>query len=658
MILPTELHWFDSLRVRLTLSFILFSIIPISVVGYYSYGYLVEALKSSKMSVVNRVADMRHEQLKQVINREIQRSQAFLGSMHTRCGSNSDCFEEALSTFLASEEAVGMTLRMRDAKNLAVVGAPFPIEDAMKFLPGQIAQFSGRASGKERVYRILTEDFRTGLQLEAVYSLKMVQTIFVSHRDLGKSGETFLADNDGFFITRARYASTQGNSYPIHATPMRRCLLDRETSETLDLDYRDVPIIHGFHYVPEIGGGCIMAHIDQMEAFSYLKKIQLGFLAAILSLFALSIVLSMVIAARMTRPLDRLKKVTAEIASGNMGIRAEPKGYSEVTHLAISFNAMADHLAAIYDGLEQKVEERTQSLRLMANVFTNSGEGIIITDAENKVLAVNNAFTQLTGYTEKEVLGRNPKFLSSGKTPAETYREMWKALVKMGEWKGEIWDRHKSGKICLYELSVVTVRNKEERIVNYIGAFTDVTDLRASEAKVRHLAHHDALTGLPNRLLLNDRLQQALVAARREKTHLALIYIDLDEFKPVNDTFGHHAGDLLLKEAARRMQECLRESDTISRVGGDEFIVLLPAVETAQGTAAVAEKIRASLIQPFDIAGHTIRISSSIGIAIHPDNGSDEETLLKHADIAMYHAKKSGRNNVQLYNPGMQKNVC
>jgi diguanylate cyclase (GGDEF)-like protein len=198
------------------------------------------------------------------------------------------------------------------------------------------------------------------------------------------------------------------------------------------------------------------------------------------------------------------------------------------------------------------------------------------------------------------------------------------------------------------------LRREDGSIYALCGILTDITERKDFENDIQHIAQHDALTHLPNRALFNDRLQQAIATALRNKSRLALMFIDLDKFKPVNDTYGHGVGDLLLKEVALRIQDCLRESDTAARIGGDEFVVLLPAIETEQDAGTVGEKVLDALNRPFVLAGHTLEISGSIGVAVYPEHGKDEKLLVKSADIAMYHAKKNGRNNVSMYRPGLQ----
>jgi diguanylate cyclase (GGDEF)-like protein len=200
----------------------------------------------------------------------------------------------------------------------------------------------------------------------------------------------------------------------------------------------------------------------------------------------------------------------------------------------------------------------------------------------------------------------------------------------------------------------IPLRYEDGTIYALCGISTDITERKDIEEHMQHMAQYDALTHLPNRALFNDRLHQAIAAAQRNKARLALMFIDLDKFKPVNDTYGHGVGDLLLKEVALRIQDCLRESDTAARIGGDEFVILLPAIETQQDASKVGEKILHALNQPFALAGHTLNISGSIGVAVYPEHGKDEKLLVKSADIAMYHAKKNGRNNVKMYERGLQ----
>ena len=289
--------------------------------------------------------------------------------------------------------------------------------------------------------------------------------------------------------------------------------------------------------------------------------------------------------------------------------------------------------------------QREEALRLAATVFNTVDEAVVVTDKDNHIVSVNPAFTTITGYLPEDVMGRNPKMLASGIHPPEFYQGMWQTLGDTGNWRGEIRNRSKSGRLFLEWLSIKQVRDEKGQPTHYVAVFSDISERKAAEERMQHLAHYDVLTGLPNRILFADRLQQTIAKARRDKSHVALMFIDLDHFKPVNDMYGHHVGDLLLKEVAVRLRECLRrESDTVVRMGGDEFVVILPEIDALQDAVTVAEKILFALNQTFPIAGHTLQISASIGIACYPEHGTDEKYLLKQADAAMYRAKENGRN--------------
>jgi diguanylate cyclase (GGDEF)-like protein/PAS domain S-box-containing protein len=307
--------------------------------------------------------------------------------------------------------------------------------------------------------------------------------------------------------------------------------------------------------------------------------------------------------------------------------------------------------------LSHELSERKQAeagIRLAATVFDTVDTAAMVTDKDTRIIKVNPAFSVITGYSPEEALGQTPGLLSSGAHPVEFYKEMWDSLKATGSWQGEISNRRKNGEFYTEWLSINEVCDNEGRLTHYVALFSDISERKAAEAHMHNLAHYDVLTGLPNRALLSDRLQQSIAAAKRERSRMALMFIDLDRFKPINDTLGHHIGDLMLKEVAKRMLECLRESDSAARIGGDEFVVLLPLIETESDAVAVAEKIRNTLEQSFELAGRSLNISSSIGVAVYPGHGGDEKSLLKNADTAMYYAKEAGRNNVMLYDIGMQ----
>jgi diguanylate cyclase (GGDEF)-like protein/PAS domain S-box-containing protein len=294
--------------------------------------------------------------------------------------------------------------------------------------------------------------------------------------------------------------------------------------------------------------------------------------------------------------------------------------------------------------------QREEELQLASTVLHTMDEAVTVTNADNEIVSVNPAFTVITGYFPEDVMGRNPRLLASGTHTPDFYQEMWYQLSTAGSWHGEIRNRRKSGQLYVEWLSIKKVCDQKAALTHYVAVFSDISERKASEERMHHLAHFDVLTGLANRALFADRLHQCVARAQRDKSRMALMFIDLDKFKPVNDELGHQVGDLLLQNVARRLSSCVRrESDTVGRIGGDEFVVLLSEIEAVTDAMGIAEKIRLALDQPFEIGLHQINISSSIGVAIFPEHGADENALLKRADAAMYAAKERGRNRVQLF---------
>jgi diguanylate cyclase (GGDEF)-like protein/PAS domain S-box-containing protein len=307
----------------------------------------------------------------------------------------------------------------------------------------------------------------------------------------------------------------------------------------------------------------------------------------------------------------------------------------------------------LYGGLRDITERRLNEdrLRLAAQVFASTGEGITITGPDGTILAVNPAFTEITGYSETDVLGKNPRILQSGHHDRSYYQGMWTMLMETGHWRGEIWNRHKNGEVYPELLTISAARDEQGAITNYIGVFSDISSLKESQEALDFLAHHDPLTHLPNRVLFRDRLEHALRRAAREHGHLALLFVDLDRFKNINDTLGHPVGDELLRAAARRMSEQLRGGDTLARIGGDEFMLLLEEDVTPRNVAAVANKLLEIFSDPMQVDKHALVVTASIGISLYPQDGEDGDTLIKHADLAMYRAKEEGRNTCQFYEP-------
>jgi diguanylate cyclase (GGDEF)-like protein/PAS domain S-box-containing protein len=291
-----------------------------------------------------------------------------------------------------------------------------------------------------------------------------------------------------------------------------------------------------------------------------------------------------------------------------------------------------------------------QRLRQAAAVFESTREGVMITDAERRITMVNRAFTDITGYEESETIGNTPSMLRSGRHNAAFYHTMWATILATGHWQGEIWNRRKTGEVYPELLSISAVKNEDGNITHYVAVFADISKLKASEMELEFLAHHDPLTQLPNRMLLISRLEHGLEKALRDSKLLAVLMLDLDRFKDVNDSFGHLAGDELLQQVAERLSLRLRGTDTVCRLGGDEFTVLLEEINHPEAAARIATEIISALSEPWQLSnGIDVRIGVSVGISLYPDHGTTPEALMQHADTALYQAKNEGRNRFKYF---------
>ena len=314
----------------------------------------------------------------------------------------------------------------------------------------------------------------------------------------------------------------------------------------------------------------------------------------------------------------------------------------------------ANTLGIVLMNLDESLrrEKAESALRLAAKVVSHTQEGVMVLDYDGKIISLNPAFTAITGYSEEEIVGLPFHILRAERHSSESFDALLGELKAKGSWQGELWHRRKNGEAYPQWTVINAMQDNDGTVTEYVCLFTDITERKRQESRLEYLAHHDPLTQLPNRTLLNDRLQQALSSARRNWKKLALLFLDLDLFKIVNDTLGHTAGDLLLKKVAAKLQRCVRDCDTVARLGGDEFTVVLADVNDTRDVAMIAQKILDSLVEPFNLDGHEFHISASIGISLFPSDAQDIDALLKHADTAMYQAKTQG-NNYQFYMDSM-----
>jgi len=324
----------------------------------------------------------------------------------------------------------------------------------------------------------------------------------------------------------------------------------------------------------------------------------------------------------------------------------QPVQREEYVALLDQVHTLRKHIYGLVAGFSQELGFIS---KLADKIFEYSSEGVLITDAQGVILNVNKAFSQVTGYQREEVAGKTPAILNSRRQGKAFYDGMWHALASVGHWEGEIWNRRKDGEIYLEWLSISAVKNHQGETTNFVAIFSDITVARENEQRLEHLAFYDPLTNLPNRVLFQDRLQQVISRAVRNQEMAAIMFLDLDRFKSINDTLGHKAGDELLIEVGERLANCVRSSDTVARLGGDEFTVIVPDVTDVHHISSVAQKIIEAVAIPFTLEGQEVFVTTSIGISVYPMGGKTVEALTKSADIAMYHAKSQGRNNFQFF---------
>jgi diguanylate cyclase (GGDEF)-like protein/PAS domain S-box-containing protein len=420
--------------------------------------------------------------------------------------------------------------------------------------------------------------------------------------------------------------------------------------------------------------GAVIIEFSKKQLNRQKKEMLLINIAVMSGVIILSILAALWLARRITRPIHAIGALIDKIGLGDLSVRIPPQPtVHELNTLARHINRMAQQLADERDSLEQKIQNATENLRKKNELVEKSNQEVhrlngelsyalnemeslieanpdlfYVLNAEGQLIKWNSNLEKFTGLSKHQLLYRNAsEFLCTD--DRHILDGLLLTIMKSGSATIEARSIRHDGKLVHYLCNGVALKNNEGKIIGFTGTGRDISERIEAAERMRHMAHYDLLTDLPNRAMLSDRLQQALAKANRDKIKMALLFIDLDGFKAINDTYGHDVGDLLLKAATQEMLGCIRESDTLARIGGDEFVVLLPALEKSEDALCVAEKIRLALCQPLIIAEHTIGISSSIGIAIYPEHGNNETDLLKHADDAMYIAKSSGRNLVRLH---------
>jgi diguanylate cyclase (GGDEF)-like protein/PAS domain S-box-containing protein len=426
----------------------------------------------------------------------------------------------------------------------------------------------------------------------------------------------------------------------LQAAPSPQILLDQP--HLLDIA---VPVMAGNRPV-----GWVRVELTRASANANLRRLQeAGVVFAAIAL-AVIVLIANLLAQRLTRRLTHLMTVAEESETGHGYLRATLQGDDEIGILARRINRMLDAL-----------DEQKANLRIAAITF-ESQQGVIVTDPETLILRANQSFIAMTGYGEEELVGETPRILQSGRQSKAFYAAMWDEIERTGAWQGEIWNRRKDGAIAPEWLTLTAVKGASGKVTHYVGTYIDITARKAAEEEIRLLAFYDPLTGLPNRRLQRDRLQQAVVASGRSGQYGAVLFIDLDNFKMLNDTLGHDLGDVLLQQVAGRLTKCVRQGDSVARLGGDEFVVMLEdlsgqAADAAAYARQLGEKILATLNHPYDLSGQAWHSTPSIGITLFGVQAVAVDELMKQADLAMYQAKLAGRNTVRFFDQDMQRVV-
>lgn len=415
-----------------------------------------------------------------------------------------------------------------------------------------------------------------------------------------------------------------------------------------------------FNYIPGLDW-IVASTVYEAEILAPLTK--LGWVVGLIILCALVMVapLGLALGNLIARPLSRLAEQMHRAAEGDTQVFAEEDALGEIGVLGRHFNQYLGRLRRSNQEILCEISERIlaeQQLIIYRKAVEHALEGIGITDPDGTILAVNQAFTEITGYSADEVVGRNTSLLQSGRHDQAFYSQLWKSLLATGRWTGEIWNQRKNGEIYPELLSISAIDDENGEVTHYVAVFHDVTAVKRQEEQIAHQAYHDGLTGLPNRSLANDRIEVSLAHVKRGGTRLAVLFLDLDNFKNVNDSLGHEWGDKLLLQVANRLVSQVREEDTVARLGGDEFLILVAAVSDDEVVVDLTKRLLHSFASPFNVDGNDLFVTASIGVAFYPEDGATAGVLTKHADIAMYQAKANGKNRYCLFTADLSERIA
>ncbi|QJB55250.1 EAL domain-containing protein [Pseudodesulfovibrio sp. zrk46] len=500
-------------------------------------------------------------------------------------------------------------------------------------------------------------------EFPALVDINDFRSVVDSHI-IGKSGYVFIVDAQGDMIIHPWLQGNVTNTKGAKGSNLFQSVLEQGDGQItywwVDPGYmtpREKLMV--FRSVPEMDWFvCSASYLD--EVYSPLERLRNLLLLTGAVVVLIILPLGYYLGSDIARPLKALAGSMSQAERGDLSVRADVKCQGEVGELAMRFNQYMSQLEGFNNDLKAEIDERVkaeQQLKLFAMVFHNALEGISITDTNGNMVEVNPSFTSITGYTPEEVLGKNPRVLKSEHHDDDFYRDMWLNLQKEGRWHGEIWNRRKNGETYPEILSISSVRDEDGEICNYVAVFHDISDMKLKDKQLEHQAYHDALTGLPNRTLAQDRLSVAIAHAQREDFKVAVLFLDIDNFKKINDSMGHAVGDILIQQVGERLKNDFRDADTVARLGGDEFLIVVEHVEDEREVIELADRLMAVFAEPFVLVNEEVEVTPSIGVTLYPDDGEDADILIKNADMAMYQSKAKGKNVYFLFTQEMNDRI-
>jgi len=503
-------------------------------------------------------------------------------------------------------------------------------------------------SSYRQEFNFLADDLRLGLK-----SLRF-----------GKTGYAFVVNGQGEIILHPWLKGNIDTLEDRYAAFLFKRIVDMKNGD-FSYDWKDpgkdatVKKILFFNYIPELDW-IVGSTVYEEEIFQPLTELGKIIVLIVICALVLIIPLSLFLGASITHPISRLTQQMNLATEGDLSVSAEEDALGEIGLLGQHFNHYIQRLLQANQKIRAEINDRIQAeqqLIIFRKAFENAVEGIYITDPAGNIMVVNQAVLEMTGYMPEEVIGKNVRLWKSGRHDPAFYSHLWETLLQTGCWTGEIWNLRKNGEVFPETLSISAIFNEDKEVTHYVAVFHDITETKGQEERIKHQAYHDALTGLPNRTLANDRISVSIAHVKRGGTKLAVLFLDLDNFKNVNDTLGHDWGDQLLLQVANRLVAAVRDEDTVARLGGDEFLILVAAITTEKVAVDITQRILRSLASPFYLGGVELFITASIGMAFYPQDGDTAGVLTKNADIAMYQAKTRGKNNYHLFTPDLSDRI-